>query len=48
MEYKSIGLFEAEHAMYTTESEDLSNLFKFIFNTHDYLKENYYPQLCIW
>jgi hypothetical protein len=37
MKHPSVGLFEAEHALFTTDSEDIATLFKFIFNTHEFL-----------
>ncbi len=39
MEYQKVGRFEAEHAIYTTDSSDLATLFRFIFDTHELLRD---------
>jgi hypothetical protein len=42
MRHPLITLFEAEHAIYTTDIvNDVEELLKFIFNTHDLLTATY-------
>ena len=42
MRHPLITLYEAEHAIYTTDIvNDIEELLKFIFNTHDLLTAKY-------